>query len=99
MGLLGMEAFTRNRLHTASVTFPEFQREGSNSCSSGKGGVAETREEQSRNNTAALGQGPGSVSRGSQNSIFELFCRAKPPATLDGYSRVQTYNSRGFPGQ
>ena len=65
MGLLGVETFTRNRLHTASVTFPEFQRAGSNSCSSGKGGVAEKREEQSRNNPAALGQGPGSMSRGT----------------------------------
>ena len=43
----------------------EVQRAGSNSCSSGKGGVAETREEQSRNNTAAVGQGPGSMSRGT----------------------------------
>ena len=64
-GASGMEAFIRNRLHTASVTFPEVQRAGSNSCLSGKGGVAETREEQSRNNTAALGQGPGSMSRGT----------------------------------
>ena len=76
--------------------FPEFQRAGSNSCSSGKGGVAEKREEQSRNNTAALGQGPGSMSRGTQNNISELFCRAKPPA--GGYSRIQTYTSRGSLG-
>ena len=33
----------------------------------------ETRQEQSRNNSAALGQGPGSPSGYTQNSIFELF--------------------------
>ena len=40
------------------------------SCPSGKGGDAETREEQSWNNSAALGQGPGSSSRNIHNSIF-----------------------------
>lgn len=40
------------------MTFDEFQRVGSNSYKSGKGEDAETREEQSRNNSAALGQGP-----------------------------------------
>ena len=49
--------FVGNRLHSASLTFPEFQREGSNSCLSGKGGDAETRAEQSRNNSASLGKG------------------------------------------
>ena len=49
-----------NRLHSASTTFPEFQRAGSNSCSSGKREDAETREEQSGNNGAALGQSLGS---------------------------------------
>ena len=71
--------FVGNRLHSASMTFPEFQRADSNSCYSGKGGDAETREEQSRKNSAALGQGPGSASRDTQNSIFELFCRTGTP--------------------
>ena len=34
--------------------------QGSNSCSSGKRGDAETREEQSRDNSASLGKSPGS---------------------------------------
>ena len=36
-----------SRLHTASKTFPGTQRAGSNSCSSVRGGDAETREERS----------------------------------------------------
>ena len=36
-----------------------------------KGGNAETREEQSRNNSAALGQGPGS-SRDIYNNIYKI---------------------------
>ena len=40
-------------------------------------GDAETREGQSRNNSIALGQGPGSTSRDSHNNIFEFFCRTK----------------------
>ena len=39
----------------------------------------ETKEEQSRNNSAALGQDPGSTSRDTHNNIFELFCRTKTP--------------------
>ena len=35
----------------------------------------ETREEKSRNKSAALGQSPGSPSRDIYNNIFELFCR------------------------
>lgn len=38
------------------MTFPEIQKAGSDGCSSGKGRDAETREEQSRDNSAALGQ-------------------------------------------
>ena len=41
----------------------------------GRERMAETREKQSRNNSAASGQGPGSASRDTQNSVFELFCR------------------------
>ena len=39
-----------------SVTFPEFQRADSNYSQSGKEGDMETREEQSRNISAALGR-------------------------------------------
>ena len=60
-----------NRRHSASMAFPEFQRSGSNSCSSGKGGDVETREEQSRDSGVVMGQAPGSSSRDTQNSIFE----------------------------
>ena len=42
-----------------------------------KGGNAERREEQLRNNSAALGQNLGSASRDMHNNIFELFCRTK----------------------
>ena len=52
-----------SKSHSASMTFPEFQRVGSTCYSSGKGGDPETREEQSRSNSAALGQSPGSPSR------------------------------------
>ena len=45
---------------------------------SGKGRDAETREEQSRNNSAALGQGPGSTSRDTHSSVFKLFIELKP---------------------
>ena len=46
-----------------------------NSCYSGKRRDAHTREEQLRNNIAALGQSVGSSSRDTQNHTFELFCR------------------------
>ena len=85
VGLLGTEAFlcppylVCREQTPASMTFPELQRADSNSCSSGKGGDAETTEEQSRNNSAALGQGPGSTSRDTHNNIFKLFIELKPP--------------------
>jgi len=44
----------------------------------GKGRDAETREEQLRDNSAALGQGPSSSSRNTHNIIIEFFCRTKP---------------------
>ena len=53
----------------------------SNSCSSGKGGDAETIGAQPRCNSESLGQGPGFPSRGAQNNIFKLFCRIKTPMT------------------
>jgi len=60
------------------MTFPEFQRAGSDSCCSGKGGDAETREEQSRNDSAALGQVLVPL-QGINSNIFEFFCRTKTP--------------------
>ena len=77
MGLLGMAfpcpPFLVCREQTpASKTFPEFLRGDLNSCSSGKGEDAETKEEQPGNNSAALGQSPGSASRDTRNSIFKL---------------------------
>ena len=36
-----------------------------------------TREEQRRNNSAALGQGPGSALSDTHNNIFELFIELK----------------------
>ena len=53
LSLSPIPCFSGNGLHSPSLTFPEFQRTGSNSCSSGKGGKAETIEEQTRNQSAA----------------------------------------------
>ena len=44
----------RNRLHSSSLNFLQFLSADSNSFSSGKGRDLEIREEQSRNNSAAL---------------------------------------------
>ena len=65
----------------ASKTFPEFLRGNLNSCSSGKGEDAETKEEQPGNNSAALGQSPGSASRDTRNSIFKLSTERERGAT------------------
>ena len=59
--------FVGNRLHSASLTFPEFQRADSNNWWSGKGGDAERRGKQSRNNKAVMRQGPDSPSRNIPN--------------------------------
>ena len=61
------------------MTCPEVQRAGSNSCQSGKGGDAETREEQSGDQSVALGQGPGPSSRHLNNNIFDVLGRTKTP--------------------
>ena len=57
---------------SASTIFPAFQRTDLNSCYTGKAEDAETREGQPRNNSAALEQGPGSVSSDIHHNIFEL---------------------------
>ena len=59
------------------MTFPEFHRAGSNSCYSGKGRDAEIRErqsrkQQSRNNSAGLGQSPVLPQGINCTNIFEL---------------------------
>lgn len=43
-----------------------------------EGRDAEKREEQSRNDNAALGQGSGSISRDTHHNTFELFTELKP---------------------
>ena len=48
---------------------PEFRRAASNSCLSWKGENAETKQEQSRNNSAASGQGPHSTSGNGHNNL------------------------------
>ena len=55
--------YTVHGVFQARILERKFQRPGSNSCSSGKGGEAETKGEQSRNNSTALGQDPVSLSR------------------------------------
>ena len=44
--------------------------------------MQKTKEEQSRNNSAATGQGTGSASRNTHNNIFELFYRTSIPPKL-----------------
>ena len=48
-------------------------------------------EEQSKNDSAALGKGPGSSSRNINNNIFELFYTTKAPTQVeDGNFRLNT---------
>lgn len=86
VGLLGTKdvcvprfLITGIRLHSGSMTFSEFQQEGSNSCQSGKGGGAETRKEQSRNSRAALEPGPGSP-QGIHRKISWSFLQILKPS-------------------
>ena len=79
LGPLGTKAyvphcFWGNRPYSVSLTFPEFKQ-----LPIREGGDAETREEQSRDNSAALGQGPDSSSRNIDNYIFEFFQITKTP--------------------
>ena len=75
MGLLGTKAFLflGNGLHSVCMAFPEFQGADSDSCGSGKGGHAETREEEPRNNSPVLGQDPGSPSRDKLKDVGILY--------------------------
>ena len=56
-----------NRLHSASLTFPEIK--GQIQTVANPGRVAETREVARNNSAAALGQGPDFPSRNIQNNV------------------------------
>ena len=56
-----------NRLHSASLTFPEIK--GQIQTVANQGRVAETREVARNNSAAALGQGPDFPSRNIQNNV------------------------------
>ena len=82
VGLLGTEAFpcspflVGNRLQPPG---PSLSSKGQIRTVGhpGREGM-QRREEQLRNNSAALGQGPGSTSRDTHNNIFKLFIELKP---------------------
>ena len=79
--------FVGNRLHSASLTFPEFQTADSFQTVANQG--REGMQRLGRNNSAALGQGPGSSSRDTPNNVSELFCRTKAPTQVeDGNFRL-----------
>ena len=67
--------FLGNEPHSVSMAYPEFQGAVSDSCWSGKKGVAKIKEEQSSNRSTALGQDPGSLS--SDNDIGILYTQKK----------------------
>ena len=69
-------------LRSASMTFPEFLLESSNSCKSGKGGDGEPREEKSGSSSEALQQSPGLPSRDTYYNIFKLFGRYWRPCQV-----------------
>ena len=83
--ILGTEAFLSPHFlfvrewPSDSVIFSEFQRADLNNYLSGKGGDAETREEQPGNSVTALGFCPGSASRDTHKNILEFFTELKPP--------------------
>ena len=58
----------------------------------GREGDAETREEQSRNDSAALGQGPSSTLRDTHNNVFELFTELKLP--INGICQHSSFQRR-----
>ena len=65
----------------------------------GRVGDAETREEQSGDNSEALGQVPGSSSRNIQNNIFELFHRTKTPNKLKMLIRHSSFQKKDHQNQ
>ena len=90
VGLLGTKTFLG---FLPWVPKGRFKSPAKGRCQSQKGTDAETREEQSRNNNVALGQGPG-YPRDVHN-IIEVFCRTKTPTKWkmlqrEGHSSVTT---------
>ena len=80
MGLLAQKPFCvpyflflENGPPSVPTTFPEILGAGSDRCWSGKEGDAKTREEQSGNNSTALGQDPGSPPRYTHNGVGFLY--------------------------
>ena len=69
--------FVLRKWASASKTFPEYEGRGSDSYWSGKGRDAKTKEEESRNNNAALCQDRGSLSRGIHNDAGILYTEEK----------------------
>ena len=65
--------FLGNGPHSAIIAFSKFPGAGLDSGWSEKEGDAETGEEESRNNSTALGQEPGSLSRDSHNNTGILY--------------------------
>ena len=99
VGLLGTKVFPcppgflfmGNGLHSASLTFPEFQRPGSKSCFIREGGDAETRAEQWRNNSAALEQGVFLLKEYTEQDLWVLLQELRPPTQVeDGHFRLST---------
>ena len=78
------------RFHSASLTFPEFQRVDSNNCQSGKGGDTETEEKQLNGGTP-LRQIPVPTQRNMHNNVSEFFYRSGAPTQVeDGNFRLNT---------
>ena len=68
--------FVGDRLHSASLTFPELKGRFKQLLIRERRGCR-NKEALSRNKSVALGQDSDSSSRNTQNNIFELFCRTK----------------------
>ena len=78
------------RFHSASLTFPEFQRVDSNNCQSGKGGDTETEEKQLNGGTP-LRQIPVPTQRNMHNNVSEFFYRSGAPTQVeDGNFKLNT---------
>ena len=77
---------SRFSLASASSIFPEIQRVADQGKRRRRdaGGAAKRQQR-------SLGQGPGSSSRDTHDSAFDLFCRIKAPSQVEkGYLRLST---------
>lgn len=83
------------------MNLPKFQRADPNRSSSEKGRDAQTRQGQSRDESAAWGQGPGpptpTPSRNTYTYTFELFFRTETPTQVDGNFRQSIRKIPGTP--